>query len=447
MEIKRDNRVDALNVLRVIATISVFFLHTTIFEPEIAGLFQLNGFSFLWRTPAWSSVWIFLILGGYLAGKGFAVGRYTFTRKSILRYYSGRLTKVILPTFAFIFMCIVLCFPGFIIENPQVLLKFVTFTYQATPGVSGVSATWYVFTIFWFYLFTPPVAWILDKLRNRKTLLWLLLVALSGATLAWRIYAKNAQLEWNAHVYCPPLANMDLYIGGMIFAYLNAGAKAQLPGRLNRSELKWIAGILFAVLFFINCYHYNAAHFGEPTGVAFSMYYYQTIYLVVCLVYIGAFDYERLPNARVSLKTMRENPLRIIDAFSAIGLEFYLFHSLVLDRVSPYVLQGRTISWGLHFQLIIIAAVITMILSAGFHRIFADISKKRNYRSVSIEIWEDCRSSLNKSIRIIGGKRLCNSSSSVSSAPAIPLCPHRSTIFSSGLIRSSILLETLWAGW
>lgn len=109
----KENRVDALNVLRVIATLSVFCLHTSIFEPDISSLFSSDGLCFLWRTPAWSGVWIFFILGGYFAGKGFASGRYSFSRKGILNYYKKGLYEFIFRLFALFSFAQFYAFPVF----------------------------------------------------------------------------------------------------------------------------------------------------------------------------------------------------------------------------------------------------------------------------------------------------------------------------------------------
>lgn len=370
----KENRVDALNALRVIATLSVFFLHTTIFEPDIGELFASGGLSFLWRTPAWSGVWIFFVLGGYFAGKGFASGRYSFSRKSILNYYLKKIKRIYIPTFCFLFLCAVLCFPDFFVANKGVLIKFFTFTYPGTPGVNGVGATWYVFTLFWLYLATPPIAYLLSKIRDNKTIMWIMIAVLSVVNILWRRYALHAQLDWFSRVYVPSIANLDLYVGGVVFAYINTpppnGEKGESPPDTARIVRKVFAVFLTMIAFISNCYFYNQLSLGSQIGASLPGYYYQTIWLAVCIVYIGAYDYPRVQNTQLSKSAILKNPLRIIDAFASIGFEFYLFHSLVLDRIAPYVLAGKEMSWFLHIELLFVSGLITLILSIGFHSIF-----------------------------------------------------------------------------
>ena len=47
------------------------------------------------------------VLGGYLAGLGFATGRYEMNANGYLRYYKQRLLKIYFPTFSFVW---IVCF-------------------------------------------------------------------------------------------------------------------------------------------------------------------------------------------------------------------------------------------------------------------------------------------------------------------------------------------------
>lgn len=374
----RENRVDALNILRVLAMFSVFFLHTTLFEPEIADLFMRQGMTFLWRTPAWSAVWIFLILSGYLAGKNYASGRYTLDRKGVWSYYRKRVLKVILPTFSFIFLAIVLCAPDFIVENTDVLIRFATFTYRAVPDFGGIGATWYVFTLSWLYLITPLVGWCLHKLREHRKIIWGIMLLLAFAELLWRMTARYFQLEWNQYVYCAPAANLDLYLGGMIAGYLKK-PKETAPQVLKKGNAvrKWTAGGCVALLFVSNCYFYNAAHLGNTLGLDLSMYFLQTMWLICVLFYLWVFDDKSAPVAPVSWTALRKNPLRILDMIASISFEFYLFHSLILSRIAQYVIAGRPMTWGIHMELLLKAGVITAVMAAGFRRIFQSTDRRK----------------------------------------------------------------------
>ena len=189
---------------------------------------------------------------------------------------------------------------------------------------------------------------------------------LAVVALCWRMYARKCGFEWNQYVYVPPAGNLDLYLGGMIFGYLNA-EQQHVPGKIE----KIIAAFLLTALLIVNSYFFNLAYFGDSLGEAMSKYFFQTAYLIVCLYFIRAFDTNCGAREKVSCGAIRRNPARLVDAFASISFEFYLFHSLVLDRISGYVLMGHTISWGLHVRLLLLTAIITLVLSIGFHRIFS----------------------------------------------------------------------------
>ena len=91
----------ALNILRVFAAAMVFFCHSTIVANDTFGL-QLEGLQRLIITPAWGGVWIFLVMGGFLAAYGFDSQKYEMNKEGILKYYRGRFIKVLLPTWIFL---------------------------------------------------------------------------------------------------------------------------------------------------------------------------------------------------------------------------------------------------------------------------------------------------------------------------------------------------------
>lgn len=57
MNVKIENKVDVLNVIRCVAILSVFMLHAKLFSP---GDWHLGiHYPWLTYTPAWAGVWIF----------------------------------------------------------------------------------------------------------------------------------------------------------------------------------------------------------------------------------------------------------------------------------------------------------------------------------------------------------------------------------------------------
>ena len=82
------NKVDVLNVIRVVATLIVFFLHG---RGYILGIENTSGFfQAITCLPAWAGVWMLFYLSGYLMQKGFDDKRYKVfgTERPAKEYFS-----------------------------------------------------------------------------------------------------------------------------------------------------------------------------------------------------------------------------------------------------------------------------------------------------------------------------------------------------------------------
>ena len=165
---------DLINTLRTLA-LMVFFLHAWLIPgksfPTLQALYD-TPWSFLFYTPGWAGCWIFFILAGYLAGLSFIENRYILTQSGIWSYYKNKLKHVYLPTMVFIFVAAALVYPHFLYEYPQVLWEFLSCTYYGTPGVNGLGATWFVFTLMWFYLLTPIGVFFQRKVAGHEVMVF-----------------------------------------------------------------------------------------------------------------------------------------------------------------------------------------------------------------------------------------------------------------------------------
>ncbi len=131
--------------------------------------------------------------------------------------------------------------------------------------------------------------------------------------------------------------------------------------------LKICAGVLFAALIIVNCYIYNQGSLGDTALLNIYQYYFPTAYILLLIFYVYVFDNGRGKAVR-SVKRLAENPLHIIDWLSSISFEFYLLHSLVLWKISGWFTLKDPLS--AYLWLALTGAIITIILSVGFHRIF-----------------------------------------------------------------------------
>ena len=326
----------------------VFFLHTSIFTNSKGILFD-NKFVKLFQTPAWAGVWMFFILSGYLTGKSFCDKRYSYTFEGLCMFYKVKFKKIIIPTFSFIFICCVLVYPSFIKNNPMFLIKILTFTYNGGPGVDGIGATWYIFTLVQLYFIAPLLCFICEKLS--KNIWWLgsslILIIIMG--LGYRLFCYRYGIDWYQFVYTPVYANFDLFFGGILCSFVSKKVFFTC-----KSEIKKISLVILFCFIFINILTY---------GMFFVyQYIYPSVYLL-CLIFVFlSYSDEMLPYKNNNWFEF------IINKFAGLSFEFYLFHSLILYVILPAFDVGNI--YILHFKLLLIGGFLTLICSYGFHRIF-----------------------------------------------------------------------------
>lgn len=359
------NSVDALNMLRVMATFTVFMLHTLSASGMKLGLYYTI-LDWKWvaalNTPAWAGVWILFILGGYLAGKSFATGRYEYTLKDTGRYYLTRIKKTYIPTMVFIFVFCIFKNPSWLIDDPKVLLQMLLLTYNGKPGLSGEGHLWFVFPMMMLYIIVPLASYIMEKLSKKvPSFVFIVLAAVvAAAGLTYRLLAVENGLDWYSYVYTSAYGNLDLFLSGLIFSFFTRNRKE--GNKKLRTVAKIIAGVAIVLMIEINC------HVSMLGKNYVYKYIFPTIYIIICLFYFFAFDYEReKKNALPTLSNIRKNPLRIIDWFSGISLYFYIFHALVYNQYKMIMAEKDFLHLFLYLLFVL---VMSTVLGYGFSRIF-----------------------------------------------------------------------------
>lgn len=342
----------SLNFLRSIACVTVFMSHATIATMSFC---QVPLFTDLYKkifqSPAWGGVWVFFIIGGYLAGKSFSDGRYSFDCSGVLKYYKAKFFKIVVPTFAFIFVCCVFASPTFIKENPMALLKFFTFTYNGSPMNNAISVTWYVFTIVQLYLLAPLLSFVAIKAKKQQKNLIALSIFVFIAGLLYRFFAIKSGLNHENYVYKPFFANLDLFFGGVLLSQI----VSVLPEKFMSAAFKDLSLFLLLVMLLINSF-FN--HMSFVYQVLFP-----SVYFLLVSFFLVSYSDEKWVT---EYDSVFEQALAF---FSSITFEFYLFHCLVLSSIYPVFLEKNALV--LHLQLLLASFVITCICSVGFKRIFS----------------------------------------------------------------------------
>lgn len=348
---------DPINFIRVVATLMVFFLHTSLFTGKyFAGdaMFSEYFWSFIFKTPAWAGCWIFFVLSGYLAGMGFINGKYNISKNSIIQYYTNKIRRIWFPTVCFIFICAVFVYPSFFVDNPRQILAVIFCTYNGIPGVDGLGATWYVFSLMWLYLFTPIIHLVIGKYKGHilKILFFTIMIG-----LLYRLIIFKLHIDWYKYAYTAAWANIDLYVSGFCMAYLNL-LRRKIKILLN---MRIISALLLFVLIIFNSFIYS-----KNILLQLYQFVFPTIYSIFICFYIYAFcNYKEIHKDKWYWM--------IINRFSSISFEFYLFHSLVLARISKLI--GGSTSLQQYFRIVFISGFITVLLSFGFHKMFQNYEK------------------------------------------------------------------------
>lgn len=273
--------------------------------------------------------------------------------RSVARYYSNKFFKILVPTFCFLFLCYVFAYPLQVRDNPAALLSFLTLTYNGTGplALNGTGAAWYVFTLVHLYLLTPFFHIAAEKLSKKNVLLFCASAILLLLGLFYRYYAVKFDLDWYSKIYTPFYANIDLFFGGILIDRI---ARVKFKNQ-NCVLLKDLS--IFALLSLV-CL--NSLYYG-------NMFIYQILCPSFYLLTLGAalifFSDEKWTNDYSSFFE------KALAAFAGITFEFYLFHSLIYDRILPAFKEQNVFL--LHAKLLIVGFVLTTICAIGFNRIFA----------------------------------------------------------------------------
>lgn len=345
----------ALNFLRVFAAALVFFCHSTIVAGESFGL-ELQGLFKLINTPAWGGVWIFLIIGGFLAAYGFDNHKYSLDKAGVQKYYKGRFFKVLLPTWIFISLMYIFNMEDAQLTIPEVL-RYLTCTFNGSTatGVARIGATWYVFIIVWLYLLMPLLLkglyWYEERNKGNEYHSYLKLIVILlvfgifyrlGGVFLWHHIGYSIYYNW---FYANVTGTLDLFLIGMIGERIMNFLPEISDDKIKRCR-KWAfwAVIIVAILFTGN-------YRGQRTIYLFfapSLFAFSTVFMIVTYSYKvdrvkSCFDDTRIGT--------------IFNILAPYAFMFYLWHSVLLGYVAD---KFNVINVGVHYIVMLsIGGIIT----------------------------------------------------------------------------------------
>lgn len=386
------NKADPLLILRGLACLAVFFWH--IGPPKY--YLVIKGINFSWITfpSGLAAVWIFFILSGYLMGKIFFIGRYTLTKAGILRFYISRFLRIAPAYYLNILFLAIFIYPAFLRGRLPVFINLLTFRQtDFYPIANFNSPIWTVSTEMQFFLLVPIFFVLFSFIEKKFPLSILAGEAILILGFAIRAYITVHGVVWNAEsysvlVYTPLIANLDIFLFGfflnMIVRRAKKNTSAKFWNRLHRNLLGTAVTVL-SLLFLYFFANYNTIFvYSRFSSYREAVTY--TLPFLACLVtgwYIVYFETVEKFSAyknriRLNVKSVMENPVRLLEIVGILSFEIYIWHKAVID-IFGFTNYNVT-SWVAFLQKAIPAFLITVLVSVVTYLIVEKpVSKVREY--------------------------------------------------------------------
>jgi peptidoglycan/LPS O-acetylase OafA/YrhL len=347
-----------LDLLRVLAILAVFATHVLLFCPSgVLSSLVIEGHNVSWVLigPAWGGVWVFFVLAGYLAGKGFAGGRYALTLSGCRRFWWNRFLRIGVPYYFAVFVVVILTAPQLLNRSGwRTLAHMVTFTYYDTATAAPLGQTWYVSTLVQLMVLAPLLALLLAPFlqRPRRAALVVILVLLAGTLIrvAPLLLHPGTHIQdwWPSWMYVPIWANIDLFVAGyLVNAFTGSGSEHPEP-RVMRPALVMTA---FAAVWLLTAWlAYQGLTLGRPTSWMIFAIGGPLVWTAVAGSWIVMA--EARPALTATPGVVRSWWWVFVEAGAAVSYGVYLWHVPILQSISTVISTSSALrAWAILFSL------------------------------------------------------------------------------------------------
>jgi len=266
---------DPLLSLRAMACLIVLIGHgtTVVFPPDdVAFVASHSRFFWLSMPMPWAGVWVFFTLSGYLMGKGFFTGRYSFDRGGILRFYRNRIFRIV-PLFYFAILLVAIFVRPEELNGSNItnILSLLLFDTDGTRPPHFIGLLWSIATEMQFYVTAPFFAGLIFLVARRTGALPIVVAAVLLG-LVYRTTSAHASNDdgatWVRSIYSPLLGNLDIFVTGMVAAWFVRARPLSWP-RLSH-------GILLAAVVYVAAAICWSRLLGsvEATNLIYELRYY-----------------------------------------------------------------------------------------------------------------------------------------------------------------------------
>lgn len=268
-------------------------------------------------------------------------------------FYKKKIIKILIPCYVFISLVYVLVEPN-ISFDISFMFRILTCTFNGTHSpMHNVGATWYVFVLMWLYALSPYLNKLLKNIESRfegekvKCDIYLLgTIVLCG--FLYRVLGRYLGLEWYTHIYASVYGNLDLFLGGFLFARIKPNIKCSFRKIVLFRRLS-LSGLLSLLL--VCCFFY---YYGEDNyPILLSVYRYVTPSIYLCVVGIILLLSD---NGKSNVWYCK-----VINNISKYSFEFYLWHSVIFGIIAKnYLVPNAFLRYS---GVLIFGVLVTMYLS------------------------------------------------------------------------------------
>lgn len=318
---------DPLLFIRFCACLMVLLGHyfLVIFSPPSQSTDAGLIYRLVMSSP-WAGVWIFFTLSGYLMGKGFFSGRYSFGEDGISKFYFNRATRIIpIYLLALTAQWIFLSPQIFLPENIWGIIQTVTMDQNQWVVVG---ALWSVITEFHFYLMAPFIAiaihFIGSKLKIGFTAIVITIISGLCISVGLATFHNWDHTSVLLTIYKPLGANLFMFVSGMLLAKILSDKPVK-----RFHDWSWVGVPVFLITVLVMTLWISYTGYGKPIE-ALSRYwvYAPPVTVVGTLATIWIFE---------TGKKIESGPVfYIIKATQyggAITYCLYAFHSQIMEQI------------------------------------------------------------------------------------------------------------------
>ncbi len=385
------NELDPFLALRGVACLVVIFYHVAPLKNYI--VYQNYDFSWILFGHGYVAVLVFFCLSGYLMGKAFYSGRYTFDLKGVLNFWRNRVLRIFPLYYFSILILSVFSYTDILqFHNWKYLLRLCTFTYNQALNIDFSGSFWSLSTEVQFYLFVPLIYALFKKCiqTKRQVILCfvtvLFITGLLRLTITLIFQTQEIHLNYIRYIYTPLITNIDVFMCGFLVntwfsCQTNINPKINkvlsLPFYLSSRYKKIIACSLVIILFAFTAYYY---YHQKPCQSVI----YPVLTAIMTSLFIGLFEsssHKELfqNNEKLSFGAIIRNPIRILEVAGVLSYGVYLWHQAILAKITP-IITSTSPSEVFWLKLIGTLLLSTVLATVTYYAVELPASRWKLYR-------------------------------------------------------------------